>query len=295
MDETISLKNDFLELTTSTHGAEMISLKEAQGTEYVWQGDATYWGGHAPILFPIVGKIFETMSIGNDKTVSMQRHGFARHQDFVIDEAIADKIVYQLTENDETLAQYPYPFQLEVAYTLKDNQVSTSFTITNTGSETLPFQIGGHPAFRCPLLDEGNFSDASLTFEKPELIESPMLDPKTGLIDYKRRYRTLTDETTLPLRHELFKQDALIVENPNSNAITLNLDNNTSVRMDFLGFPYLVLWSSSNDGPFICLEPWSGLPSALNEDTVFEHKRGMTLLAPGDSRSFTYLISIEKK
>lgn len=293
MGDTLLLENKHFKIRTSSKGAEMISLQNSEGLEYIWQGDPTYWGGHAPILFPIVGTIPADMMTESGKSVSMPRHGFARHQIFTVHEAVADRIVYRLTENKETLEQFPFPFQLDVTYSLKENRIRTTFTVTNTGQEDLPFQIGGHPAFRCPLSPGFTFEDASLIFEKEEQIDSPLLDAETGLIDYKRRYRLLNHERELKLKHSLFRKDALMLENPNSNAVTLSMNDGNSITLHFLGFPYLLLWSSINDGPFICLEPWTGLASATNEDGVFEHKRGIIKLASHESRSFTYIITID--
>lgn len=55
---TYVLKNDQLQVTFSTHGAEYISVKRG-ACEYIWQGDPAYWSGKAPMMFPICGRFFD--------------------------------------------------------------------------------------------------------------------------------------------------------------------------------------------------------------------------------------------
>lgn len=51
--------NEFLTVTASEQGAELWSLKGRDGTEYLWQGDRTYWTDRAPNLFPYVARLTE--------------------------------------------------------------------------------------------------------------------------------------------------------------------------------------------------------------------------------------------
>ena len=55
---TVIIQNDQLIAEIAEHGAELISLKSKESNlEYIWQGDPEYWGRHAPVLFPFVGRL----------------------------------------------------------------------------------------------------------------------------------------------------------------------------------------------------------------------------------------------
>ena len=74
-----TLENDILRLTVDTHGAEIHSLvAKDTGIEYIWQADPNYWQRHAPILFPIVGKLKNGQYEYDGTVYRMPGHGFAR-------------------------------------------------------------------------------------------------------------------------------------------------------------------------------------------------------------------------
>ena len=77
-------KKDMIEFSVSNHGAELQSLQK-DGKEYLWHGDATYWGRRSPILFPMVGKVYGGVFHVEGKEYPMGQHGFARDSEFVKD------------------------------------------------------------------------------------------------------------------------------------------------------------------------------------------------------------------
>lgn len=288
-----TLENEYLHLSFRSTGGELTSIKSKNGIEYLWQGDSTYWAGQAPVLFPICGCLRnDTATIGEDKSCHMPRHGIARKQEFQLKETTSSSITFSLASNELTKESYPYDFLLQITYSLDKNSVTTSYHIKNESNVPMPFFIGGHPAFQCPLCPDESFEDYVVEFEQVENTSCPSLDMITGLIDPSIRTSYLVNEQILPLKHDLFYKDSLIFDELKSRKVLLkSLKSNHGIEFAFQDFDYFILWSSYNDGPFIALEPWTGLSTCNDEDDVFEHKRGVRILDPNDGANFQYKIT----
>ena len=273
-------------------GAQLVSWKGAEGFEYLWTGDPAYWREHAPVLFPIVGALRGGRTQINGRWYEMGRHGFAKRSEFTLAGQTEDSIALALEAGQETRAAYPFDFRLTVSYALKDSGIQTSFRVENTGGETLPFSVGGHPGFNIPVNEDADFTSYVIRFEKPESQTCPVIDLETGLIDWSASGFRL-EGREIPLRHELFYQDALVFENLNSRKVEI-VDPATGkgVAMDFSGFPMLGIWSAANDGPYVCLEPWTGCATLAAEGDQFTEKKGMTMLAPGEKSEHSFTVSV---
>ena len=186
----IVLKRGGLTALADTMGGELVSLRDAAGTEYIWGGDPAYWSGRNPILFPIVGGLKDgTVRIGG-KPYQMDRHGFARRMEFSVVGQGDDYAELELGETAETLARYPFPFSLRVRHQLLEDGFATSFTVTNTGTLPMPFCVGAHTAFRCPLEEGAAFEDYRLVFEQPEEADA-ILPGADGCLCHDRREAVL--------------------------------------------------------------------------------------------------------
>ena len=166
---------------------------------------------------------------------------------------------------------------------------ATAFTVENTGKEPLPFAIGGHPGFNLPLEDGAEFEDYVLRFEQEESQQCPTVRMDTGLLDYETPGFAL-EGREIPLRHNLFYRDALVFSGLNSHkAAIVNKKTGKGIEMDFAGFPMLGVWSAQNDGPYVCLEPWTGCATLTTEGDEFTGKKGIITLSPGEKteRRFT--------
>jgi galactose mutarotase-like enzyme len=289
-----TLKNEMATAEFDTFGGQLTSIKDSAGTEYLWQGDKTYWSGQAPVLFPIVGSLRDKKaSIGGNKTCCMERHGVVRKLEFKMAGATENSISFAICSSDETRARYPYDFKLIIKYILIKNSITTEYTVMNLNDEVMPFQIGGHPAFNCPLSKNEHFQDYVVEFEQAETADCPTPIPSTGLVDVTKRTRMLDDSTTIKMEHNLFKIDALIFDQLKSRKAKLyNPKTSKGVQISFADFSNLLIWSSSNDGPFVALEPWRGLATCNDESDVFEEKRGVRLLPSGKSDSFSFTVKI---
>ncbi len=289
----IQLKNKACFVEMDTLGAQLVSLSDAQGVQYLWQGDKEHWSGQAPILFPIVGALRNGITMIDGSEYAMGRHGFARKMEFRNLINTADTAVFTLVANEETRRQYPFDFHLNVTYRLKDCTLTTEFTVVNMGYKPMPFVIGGHPAFNCPILPSESFENYVVEFEKNETADCPRIDMETGLIDFSNKTCCLNDEKTIALQHSLFYNDALVFDHPQSSKVKLySRLSGRGVEMDFNGFDYLGVWSAANDAPFVALEPWTGCATCTDEDDLMIHKRNMKILYSHQSAKCSYSVTI---
>ncbi len=287
------MKNERFSVKVDSLGAQLVSLKGENGFEYLWTGDPKYWSSQAPVLFPIVGALRGGRTKIGGEWFEMGQHGFARRREFSLAEQGAGRLVFRLSSDCETEKMYPFQFALTVSYTLAEDGVSTAFTVENTGDKVMPFAVGGHPGFRVPVNEDAAFEDYTIRFEKPETQNCPAIDMSQALIDPSQVAFTLENQTEIPLRHQLFYKDALIFENLNSNKVqVVNQATGKGVEMDFSQFPMLGIWSAKNDGPYVCLEPWTGCATRTDEGDEFERKKGMSFLPAGGTAEFSFSVKI---
>ena len=288
------LSNDKLTVAVQTFGASLHSIKNAEGTEFLWQGDANYWSGQAPVLFPICGSIRDDQALLPDgKKTKMPRHGIVRKKEFTIFEQTKDSITFEIVSDPEMYEQFPYHFQLHIQYMLEKNEVRTVFLVTNQDKKEMPFFVGGHPGFPCPVYDGEEYKDYYLLFEKEENCTVPLPITQTGLIDMEKRSGFLKNQKKLPISHEMFAEDAVILDELRSRKVTLcSKKHGEILEVEFKDFPYLILWSSSNEGPFIALEPWTGLSTCSDESDEFIQKRNIQTVKPGETKEYSFGIRI---
>lgn len=277
-------------------GAQLMNLR-LDGREYLWQGDPAFWGRRAPVLFPIVGSLRNGRAESAAGPCEMGRHGIARNymHEVVNQGADGASVMFELRDSVETRAAYPFSFTLNMAYAVTgDTMLSQTFKVTNTGDVTLPFCVGGHPAFNVPMpvVQGESFEDYELRFTEPWSCALPIIGVD-GLMSWDNAYESPQASDRMPLTHATFDNDALMFTHVPGNTLTLaSKKSNHGVRIDFPGFDYIGVWSAADDAPFVALEPWTGHTTAHNEDDVFEHKAGMTMLEPGKTFERTFTITL---
>lgn len=253
------IQNSHLTLTVDPVGAQMTSLKGADGTEYLWQGDAAYWGKHAPLLFPFIGRAYENRCTALGQPYPMPRHGFANVSRFTLAQRRENALVLELTESEDTLAKYPFRFTLRVGYTLEENRLAISYQVENRDHRPLSFALGFHPGFRVPLSPGEAFEDYYLQFD-------PCMPDRVGfteavLLSGRDSLFPLEEDCTLSLRHDLFDDDAIVLKNVSRSVALRSRRSNREIRLSYPDMPYLGLWHpAKTDAPFLCIEPWSSLP-----------------------------------
>lgn len=272
-------------------GAQLISLKGPDGCEYLWYAKPEYWHEHAPVLFPIVGALREDKVKIGGKWVQMNRHGFAKRTEFALESRGEGTLSLKLVANETTKQCYPFDFALTVTYTLTEEGYTTTFTVENTGDKPLPFVVGGHPGFNIPVDEEASFEDYVIRFEKPETQHCPVIQADSCLIDTTQTAYEMKDQQEIPLRHDLFYNDALVFDGLASSTVqVVNPKTGKGVEMDFSQFPMLGIWSAKNDGPYVCLEPWTGCATLTTEGDDFESKKGMQQLPAGEAKSYGFSV-----
>jgi galactose mutarotase-like enzyme len=287
------LMNEYLIIEIKSHGAELSSIKSnSDGTEYLWQADTAYWGRSAPVLFPVVGKLANNQYKYDNKTYSLSQHGFARDMEFELVAAAPDKITYVLKSSEATLEKYPFNFELLIGYKLKDNTLSVKYTVRNTGNDKMYFSVGAHPGFNWPIEDLGKTEDYYLEFDQDENIASYAVEE--GLKS-KNTYPFLKDERIVNLSHELFRQDAIILNDFKSNKLSMRSRTlSKAVTVEFEGFPYLGIWSKPEGAPFLCIEPWYGVADSVDSTGDITNKEGILCLEPSCEFNCQFTIVIEE-
>lgn len=277
-----------------TKGAELISYKAADGVERVWCGNPTYWAMHAPVLFPVVGALKDgKIGIAGTK-YEMNKHGFARTSEYQATEIGEASATFTLTPNDETRAQYPCEFALIITHAITADSFTTTYKVVNNGSEEMYFCIGGHSGFSCPMHESEKFSDYSLVFGTPVSQKHPSITNPLTLMEAGLTLPLDWDGVTLPLDYHQFDRDAFIFENIEARSLSLvNATTGEGVAYTFNGFEHLGIWTPpGKNAPFLCIEPWHGLPTAVTESGNIEDKPNVTRLAAGEDYTASYTASV---
>ena len=278
-----------------THGAELISFQDEKGKEYIWCGDAAFWAGRNPNLFPVVGNLKEGKVTIKGNTYEMGRHGFARNSEFTVVDQGEDYVILELKDNEETLKCYPYHFSFQVIHRLEDLGFSTEYKVVNTGDEILPYCVGAHTAFNCPMEDGEKFEDYILEFDEKE-------DAPTQLLTAAGLFRNgdtepMLKDGILPLDHQVYARlDTVVFRGLRSNGVTLkHKETGKGLHMEFEQFPMIAFWTKgSAKAPYICLEPWHGCAAYENETGDILDKPHVICLKPGEEKSLKYTVTLTK-
>lgn len=265
-------------------GAELFSLQNNDAREYIWDGNPTFWGKHSPILFPIVGSLKNNSYCYKGIKYHLSRHGFAREMEFELIEKTNESATFSVASTKETKQVYPFEFELQICYILKDNVLNIDYKIINKNESILPFSIGAHPAFALP----GNFQEYSLEFEKPEILNYHLLDD--GLVSDDSNDIHL-DYNRLALHYKWFENDALVLKKLASKSITILKNNTAFLKVNFNNFPNLGIWTPEN-APFLCIEPWFGYADTVKEYDDFTKKEGIQILQKNETFHSNYSIEI---
>ncbi len=287
--ENIILHAGNAHATISPLGAEMTSYVSEDGKERIWEGSPAVWKNHGPILFPVVGSLRDGKARVDGKTYAIEKHGFARRSTFRVEKQGEDFVEMCLASNEETRALYPFDFELYVTHTIWKTGFRTSYVIKNTSSIPLPALIGGHPAFVCPMEAGEEFEEYELVFPKGEDGENSLVDER-GLIADKEILH-LIDGKRLPLRYEFFDQkDALILTHLVSRQVNLvHKKTGKGLQFSFPDYPVLGVWSKPGmRAPYVCLEPWMGIPDRAEKDVELKDKDYVALISPMQCKRLEY-------
>ncbi len=284
---TLEISNGTLSVAVDTLGAELASIRTADGAEWLWQGDAAWWKGRAPVLFPIVGRVANGVITVGGKPYPITIHGFARGSEFAVAETKPDTLRLRLVDSEETRKAYPFAFRLDLVFVVERGTLVNRAEVTNTGTARMPFSLGFHPGFRWPL-PGGEGKQHWVTLDTPEqppttrLGEKLMTAPgeQPGVFSNGRFAPTAND----------FVGDAVILDGLRSRAATFGVEGGPEIRVTFADFPTLGIWQKPG-APYLCLEPWQGSTPLLGASEAIEDRPGIVWLEPGAMRSFTMTIT----
>ncbi len=288
-----TLKNDKLIVEIDSLGGELMSIKTvADGCEYLWQGNPEYWENRAFHLFPICGRLFQKKYTYNGETYEMEIHGFLRSTELTVESHTDEAITYSMVDSEETRAQYPFGFKVYVDYRLDGATIYVGFRVVNTDNKELIFTFGGHPGFGLPLEDGLTFEDYEIEFAqpcKPAMLEfGPAL-----LITGETRPFPLEDDVRLSLHHGLFDDDAIFLQDMNPTVTLKSKKGTKGVTVSCDDVKYLGLWHKpQSDAPYVCIEPWLGIPGYEDKIDAFETKRDMIHLEAGKEFETGFSITI---
>ncbi len=285
------IRNESIQIIISDVGAELQSIKK-DGAEYLWNGDETYWKERSPLLFPYVGRFTEGKYLLEGKEYEMNIHGFARKLPYHVICKEEDRITFELRDNEATRGMYPYAFILQVSYELQGQEIAVTYRVSNCSKETMYFGIGGHPGFRVPLEEGLEFDDYYLEFggvARPERIGHT---PACFLSGVNTEF-PLEDGKRLRLSHNMFDDDAIVLQNM-ADEVTLKSDKGTrQVSVSYPNMPYLGIWHApKTQAPYVCIEPWTSLPSRQDVVEEFKYKSDLIRLAAGDQYVNTWKSSL---
>ncbi|MBR2499404.1 MAG: aldose 1-epimerase family protein [Clostridia bacterium] len=284
------LENDFLSVEINEFGAELFSIKgKKSGFEYLWQGNPEFWKGRATILFPICGRLFAGKYIYKNKEYEMPIHGIAKLFEFNSRVISNKEIEFELKSSEKTKKYYPFDFIFKVKYKLKNNLLITKFIVKNTGEDVMFFSYGGHPGFNVPFSKNEKFENYYLEFSTNEM--SKLIFSETCFDTGENEKISFTKKKLL-LNHNLFDNDALFFKSESDKVKLKSTKSKNSIELCYKNMTCLGVWHKpKTDAPYICIEPWHGIPSKDGVIDDIETKSQMIKLDP--NKKYTNLFTMK--
>ncbi len=286
--DLIRIASDALSAEINPLGAELHALRDAELRDLQWDGDAAFWTGRAPILFPIVGMLANDRYRVGGQTYRLPKHGFARRKLFEVLETTADHAVLRLSADEETLAVYPFRFELDVGFAVEAATLTLTAKVRNLDRTPMPASFGFHPALRWPLPFGRPRAEHRLTFAEDEPAPIRRIDTD-GLLT-PTPHPTPVEGQAMRLKDELFETDAVIFDQLRSHSVRLGAGEGPALEVRFPDTPYLGVWTKPG-APYICIEPWHGVADPQGYEGDFFDKPGVFVVDPGDEKVMALSIS----
>jgi galactose mutarotase-like enzyme len=285
----VTIESEALHAEISLRGAELTALKRIGMGDLLWNGDPAFWTGRSPLLFPIVGRVRGDHIRVDGRPYPLPQHGFARTRTFTLTESAPDRCRWSLTSDNDTLAQFPFPFRLEVSYRVSGTTLAIAADVFNEGDRILPVSFGFHPAFRWPLPRATGRAEHTITFSTSE--PAGIRRPVDGLLS-ANRYEPPLEGRRLVVQDELFEAGALIWDELASRSVVYTAPGAPKVIIEFDGLPHLGIWTKPGAG-FVCIEPWHGYADPEGFSGEFRDKPGLAILSAHEQRRFGMTIRVD--
>ncbi len=279
-----AIENDKLKVIVSTLGAELSSIYgKTTNFEYLWQGSEEFWRGRATNVFPNCGRLWEGKYTYDGKTYELPCHGFAKLFEFEVVSFAPTKLILRLEDNEETKKVYPFSFSLTITYSLKEGTLKTEYKVENKGENDLPFALGGHPGFNLPLEEGVTFEEHYLEFENKCRVKRLAFSDTCFFTGELLPY-SLKESKKIPLKHSMFNKDAIFLSGMDKT-VTLKSDKTERfVKVTYPGMDHVGFWHTpKKKAPFICIEPWTGVPGLDGVIEDFSTRKEFISLPQGET------------
>jgi galactose mutarotase-like enzyme len=282
MTRHVKLERNGLTVEIDPHGAQMQSFRTAEGQELLWQGDPRSWPDHAPILFPLISQVPGGRIHHRGRDYPMPPHGFARSRDFAVSRQTGSSCAFELRDDEETRAHYPFAFGLNVGFDLSDDGLLVTIAVENPNDEPMPADVGFHPGFNWPLTPDRSKDEYAVVFEKdePAPVRRGGDDP---VLLYADGEPTPVEGNVLRPRDEMFEGSPVMFDRLISRSLTYGARDGLGLRMDFPDSPHLGLWMIPGEN-YLCIEPWQGYPAEMDFGGPLMEKPGIAVIEPGETR-----------
>ncbi|MDO4183527.1 MAG: aldose 1-epimerase family protein [Coriobacteriia bacterium] len=286
-----TIANDRLQVRISSCGAEPQSIV-CDGLERLWCADPAVWDKHAPLLFPLIGRLRDGRYLLEGQPVDAPRHGFCRQRAFTAQQVSPSCVRFTTQDDASTKQVFPFSFQLTVEYSLQGNSIQKRHIVSNTGatgSAAMPFELGGHEAYAICLGPSDTSADWYLQFAPDARLQAFGMDDQ-GILTLPKQDLPL-DGGRLQQFPQQLGLDTVVVENVPGSTVTLACNANPhTLTVDFPDFPYLGIWTAYPvDNPrYLCVEPWSALPDGHFMSRELAEKPGVISVQPGQHVELTY-------
>lgn len=290
MDELVTIASDRLTAAINPLGAELWSLKDAGGRELMTDADPRWWTGHAPLLFPFVGRSRGDAYRIDGHEYAMPQHGFARHMAFAQVEHLPESVIFRLEADAATRAVYPFDFRLDMQFAVAGGTLMMTATVANRGEADMPFSLGYHPAFAWPLPYGGSAEEHRIEFATAEPAPLRKVGDEPGLIARETGASPVKGNVLTPT-YAMFEGDALIWDKLESDSLYWGVPGRTRLKIDFPDTPWLGLWQKPG-AHYLCVEPWAGIADLVGFTGDVWEKQGIMRLLPGDERRFRMDVSV---
>lgn len=289
------IENKYLRVQISSKGGEFQSIRDKSGREYLWQGDGATWTDRGPNLFPYIGRMTNKSYTYKGKTYSMDIHGFLMYSEMDLVEHTASRLILKLESSEATRAQYPFEFKLEICWELKGETLELTYCVDNCDDKTMYFGIGGHPGFNIPVEEGLAFEDYWIDFGENAAPRMELLSDDCFMLGRDQEL-LLRDNRYLDLRHELFDNDALVLNSMPKQVTIASPKGRKAIVVEFPKMDYLGIWHwPKTEVPYVCIEPWSSLPSGKDIVEDLETQKNLISLEEGRHYENRWSITITDK
>lgn len=277
-----NIQNEFLNVDIEEVGAQLWSIKDREGNEYLWQGDEKYWPDRAPNLFPHIARLTEGAYMLDGKRYEMDIHGFAKDSVFEAERISDSYVIFRLKASEQTSIQYPFLFTFSISYKLEENSIKIAYIVKNEDDKTMYFAVGAHPGFNVPMEEGLTFEDYYLEFEEVKEAKRVGFSADCYVIRENDEIYAMEEGKRMPLRHDMFDEDAIVLAEMSRSVTLASNKGKKAVRVSYPEMPYLGLWHwPKTDAPYICIEPWSALPARKDLVEDFSTQPDMVHLQAG--------------